>query len=956
LKGARLRGLVQTYRAVYSNRWALPILLTAVAFGLRLYRIDDQSLWFDEAWTANAVSQDALSVLRSATLDLHPPLYDLTLHFWTGLVGSSEFALRFFSLVASVAFVLLTYRVARVVQGRRAGLLVAIIATVAPLQVYYAQEARAYSLLPLLSLSSTYFLLSTCTSLASPERRSVLNRSLVGYVAVSVVALYTHLTALFVLAAQLGFVVYGWSRHRRGHWTLLGSQLVIVSCFLPWALGVWVYRGAKGVPSVVDAEALIHGWLWVWRGLTAIGSGLTAVPPLAPDGRFAVQLLQVAMLAILIGGALGLSRSTSATGRHAGVLLLFTLAIPLVLATWVFAPGHPRYLMAAAPGYYLLLGFGIDRIGQGLFLEKWAVPYKTGVSASLLSVVIAASAFFLNNQYHLTEYRKADDFRTIFSGVEWLARPNDAIILTYDPVQLVLRYYWHGEIPDTYTVPSKDDWTAGPFRLEQAEERLRPVLKSHSSYWLIQDLALSLDGGAAERWLTQNTFKVTQETLGRTKISFFSMPRHRLKPRGIEVNLDDVLLFRDPELASAAAESGAPLHYVFHWTFLREVHTNYSVSLWLSQDGGSTYASRAVLLDEDAFPAAHWFEGDQAEQRVGLLIPPGTPPGRYQVKLSAYDTSTDLPLTIVDENSTPVGTEILLHEVDVAAASFHPNAELAPVVHALHQDVTGELRLLGYTLPADTVVLGERVQLDTYWQAVESPTRDFLVSAALKDTRGRILHETAAAPINAQYPFTSWTRGEIVIDRLSILVPAELPSGRYQLSLALVDPDSRQKMVEMRTGSIMVKDRPRRFAIPPIEHQVHATFGGKITLLGYELRPVVATPDDSLHLTLFWQAAAPTDTSYTVFAHLIDAEHQIWGQMDSIPGRGTVPTSGWVEGEVVVDAYQIPIAPGTPEGEYRIEVGLYDATDGQRLILTGGEPEVSGDSLLLESAVRIVRP
>jgi 4-amino-4-deoxy-L-arabinose transferase-like glycosyltransferase len=956
LKAVLLGGLVKTCRAVYGNRMALPILLTAVACGLRLYRIDEQSLWFDEAWMANAVNQDALSVLRAAALDLHPPLYDLSLHFWTGIVGRSEFALRFFSLAASVALVPFTYLVGRRVQGRRAGLLGATIVTVAPLQVYYAQEARTYSLLPLLSLSSTYFLLLTCTLLGSPERCSAVNRWLVGYIAVTVVGLYTHLTVSFMLAAQLVFVVYWWWHHRRRLWTLLGSQLVIVACCVPWALCVWVYRGPKGFPSLVDPEALTVGWLWVWRGLTAMSFGLTSVPPSAPDGPIILQLIQIAMLAILISGALRLSRSTSAAGRHAGVLLVCTLAIPLALATCLFAPGHPRYLMVATPGYFLLLGFGIDRIGQRLFSRQWAVPYRTGASMALLGVVIAASAFFLNNQYHLAEYRKADDFRTILSNVEWLARPNDAIIMTYEPLQLVLRYYWHGEIPDTYSVPSKDDWTAGQFRLDHAEERLRTVLRSHSSYWLIQDLALSLDGGAVERWLTQNGFKVAQESLGRTKISLFSSPRHRLKPRDLEVNLDGVLVFRDPELGSTAAECGAPLHYVFHWTFLREVHTNYSVSVWLSQDSRSTYASRGILLDEDAFPAAHWFEGDEIEQRLGLLIPPGTPPGRYQVKLTVYDTSTGLPLTILDEDSTPVGTEILLDEVDIATASFYPIAELAPVEHVLQQDVTRELRLLGYGVAADRVILGDTVHLDVYWQALENPTQDSLVSVAVKDSGGRIVHETASAPVNGQYPFTCWTKGEIVMDKLSILVPAELRPGRYQLSLALVDPDSLQKMVEMRTGSIVVNDRPRQFAMPPIDHQVQATFGGKITLLGYELRPVVATPDDSLRLTLYWQAAASMDTSYTVFAHLIDTEQEIWGQMDSIPGRGTAPTSGWVEGEVVVDGYEIPVAPGTPEGEYRIEVGLYNATDGQRLVHAEGEAEAPGDRVLLETVVRIVSP
>jgi hypothetical protein len=73
-------------------------------------------------------------------------------------------------------------------------------------------------------------------------------------------------------------------------------------------------------------------------------------------------------------------------------------------------------------------------------------------------------------------------------------------------------------------------------------------------------------------------------------------------------------------------------------------------------------------------------------------------------------------------------------------------------------------------------------------------------------------------------------------------------------------------------------------------------------------------------------------------------------------GGETVPTSGWVEGDPAADANQIPIAPGTPEGEYRSEVRLSNAANSQRVVLIDREGEVPGDNVLLETSVRIVRP
>jgi hypothetical protein len=89
--------------------------------------------------------------------------------------------------------------------------------------------------------------------------------------------------------------------------------------------------------------------------------------------------------------------------------------------------------------------------------------------------------------------------------------------------------------------------------------------------------------------------------------------------------------------------------------------------------------------------------------------------------------------------------------------------------------------------------------------------------------------------------------------------------------------------------------------------------------------------------------------SYTVFVHLTNKENRIWGQRDSVPGNGTLPTTGWVKAEVIADKYEFNIRPDAPPGEYFIEVGMYDAQTSYRLPVLGS-PE-SEDRILLNEAV-----
>jgi len=96
--------------------------------------------------------------------------------------------------------------------------------------------------------------------------------------------------------------------------------------------------------------------------------------------------------------------------------------------------------------------------------------------------------------------------------------------------------------------------------------------------------------------------------------------------------------------------------------------------------------------------------------------------------------------------------------------------------------------------------------------------------------------------------------------------------------------------------------------------------------------------------------------SYTVFTHLLDTQNQIWGQRDNIPVSGKYPTKDWWEGEVVIDEYEIPVRTDAPAGEYKIEIGMYDAVTGERLsVFTSRGQQLSENCILLETPVEVMK-
>jgi len=152
---------------------------------------------------------------------------------------------------------------------------------------------------------------------------------------------------------------------------------------------------------------------------------------------------------------------------------------------------------------------------------------------------------------------------------------------------------------------------------------------------------------------------------------------------------------------------------------------------------------------------------------------------------------------------------------------------------------------------------------------------------------------------------------------------------------------------EISLGTLTLEGRRTIFTVPQIQTPMGARLGDSIAFLGYDLSPAVVSPGKSLYLTLYWQALGKMDVSYTVFTHLLDTKEQIRGQKDSVPGGGTLPTTSWMQGEIITDEYEIAVYPDAPPGEYVIEMGMYDASTGQRLPVFSDDQVLEDDRLLL---------
>ncbi len=173
----------------------------------------------------------------------------------------------------------------------------------------------------------------------------------------------------------------------------------------------------------------------------------------------------------------------------------------------------------------------------------------------------------------------------------------------------------------------------------------------------------------------------------------------------------------------------------------------------------------------------------------------------------------------------------------------------------------------------------------------------------------------------------------IARQQVDIRVPPEAPSGDYRFTVSDADGAT------VPFGRLTIRQRQSTMltaADVTIANPLTAAFGEGVRLLGYDLNQATAQPGDTLELRLYWTSDGAIPERYKVFTHLLGDTFNattgnfLWGQADNEPAANTRPTTTWRAGEVIVDSYTIPIAPDTPPGKYRIEVGLYHPVTGER--------------------------
>jgi mannosyltransferase len=383
--------------------------LTALAALARFATLGVQSLWADEGYTAIIAGGSFGHALVPRTESI-PSLSYVLLWTWAHVFGDSATALRALPALLGTLTVPAAYVAGVVVRSRRVGLLTAALVALAPLLVWYSQEARSYALYTLLSvLAFTAFV----RALQAPDER----RPLVWWGVLSALALACHYFAVFTIAAELGYLALRHPRRRR----------VAAAAAAPAAMGLLL------LPLL--AYQLDHVPR-PWSALFSVSDQVRAVGQefvIGPTWTPLIHRGGMAVLALLaLTGAAGLLRRDAGPERRAALAPLavagVTLALPFLIA--LAGPNYvtPRNVLGAWVPLALVVALGAS------------VPSFTR-AGTLVTVAIVAVCGAIAIAVPTDHRLQRDDWQTLTATLG-PAAPGRAIVVLDSPTNsAVVRYY-----------------------------------------------------------------------------------------------------------------------------------------------------------------------------------------------------------------------------------------------------------------------------------------------------------------------------------------------------------------------------------------------------------------------------------------------------------------------------------------------------------------------------------
>jgi mannosyltransferase len=381
------------------------IILLGINLLMKILFLCQSSIAWDEPFSIYYAQMQPRQIVKHLLTGNNPPGFELMLHCWIKVFGISPFSVRFLPVVFSSLTAVLLFLLGKKVFNYRTGLIAALIFSFSSYHLFFAHEARVYSLFALLTVSSFYLFIESI--------RVNNKRYFIALAVLNAVMLYMHYFGFFVILIQ-AISICSTGDLRRKYLSRFGAACTgTLVLFLPNLKILWerFQDSASNGTWIEKPNSIDSLYTMVWRF-----SNQPVVTVIC------LSVLLAALFKLLVNQDF---KRIQTEKRIIAIWFLFPFFF-MFLISYEIPIFLDRYLVFVSLGYYLLIAVSLDYL------------FKAQVLTNVLAVSVV-SLFAVTFRPNLDNKRHAVE---AVNKVKELKDKNTSLIICAKDFVLNFAYYY----------------------------------------------------------------------------------------------------------------------------------------------------------------------------------------------------------------------------------------------------------------------------------------------------------------------------------------------------------------------------------------------------------------------------------------------------------------------------------------------------------------------------------
>lgn len=390
-------------KKITNSLWFYFLIIVLVNILFKVIQLDFSSFWYDEIVSVESASLNFGHIKHVSEWDNNPPFYYYCLSVWIKLFNDSEFCVRLLSVIFSSLSAGVVFLLANKFFNKTTAIIASFLYLSSNFLYFYSHEARAYSLIALLVLVSSYLFLNF------KQKNTWKHIIFLGLI--NFLIAYTHYIAGLVVMFEVAFMSFYFDRSQKNKFSY-SVLITILLIFLRFTKKQFLLIFAFNSPGST---------FWLKK------SEFSYLQEVLSEFFFDYYLLFPLLLAIILGIVL----SYKYKNKESNFAVTYSTIIGLGSIIIIYLVGIKvsifldRYLIFAVPFIYILIAYGFS------FIKNKYI----GIVFSLLFFIY----FSLKIDYKTP---KPMDYKNAVGFIKHITTPEDLIIVKFNAVPSLFCYYY----------------------------------------------------------------------------------------------------------------------------------------------------------------------------------------------------------------------------------------------------------------------------------------------------------------------------------------------------------------------------------------------------------------------------------------------------------------------------------------------------------------------------------